>query len=281
MLYDDYIKEALKETLNIYGPDTVGRMEDFKTFFEDATLLSAFKGHQLAFTSAGNTPTYNISQSLIGSGISKTGQLPIGRCYLTNILEDDNIQSIVDEKLAQKMDGLINKMQGKGNEYGITRYISENPKSDPNAFEMVDVLSTYNNLVAFGKTLPEDVKSELDNMFSHRKQNFIENGIGTDSAAYRICEFCHDTNDFASYPIPAVTIAAMSKIASLDLYSRQQIRDDGPLFDNVSEVEAVMNYFNASNNLKPGFLDEFKKDLESIYNMAKQNRQKNNQQSRD
>lgn len=34
MLYDDYIKESLNETINIYGPDTVGRMEDFKTFLK-------------------------------------------------------------------------------------------------------------------------------------------------------------------------------------------------------------------------------------------------------
>ncbi|MCI8546359.1 MAG: hypothetical protein HFJ44_03910 [Clostridia bacterium] len=280
MLYDDYIKESLNETINIYGPDTVGRMEDFKTFFEDATLLSAIKGHQLAFTSAGNIPTSNISQALIGSGINKSGQLPIGRCYLTNILDDENLQKIIDEKLNQKMVGLINKVQGKGNEYGINRYIAENPKSDPNAFEMVDVLSTYNNLIAFGKTPPENVKSDLDTMFSHRRQNFIENGIGLDSAAYRICEFCHNPNNFASYPIPAVTIAAMRKIASLDLYSRQQIRDGGKLFDNVREVETVKNYFNASNNIKPVFLDTFKVDLENLYDMAKENRQKNNQQSR-
>ena len=72
----------------------------------------------------------------------------------------------------------------------------------------------------------------------------------------------------------------MRKIASLDLYSRQQIRDGGKLFDNVREVETVKNYFNASNNIKPVFLDTFKVDLENLYDMAKENRQKNNQQSR-
>ncbi len=39
---------------------------------------------------------------LIGSGINKSGQLPIGRCYLTNILDDENLQKIIDEKLNQK-----------------------------------------------------------------------------------------------------------------------------------------------------------------------------------
>lgn len=281
MLYDEYINEALKETLNIYGPDAFGRMDEFRSFFEDATVLSFVKEHDAVFTSAGNVATVNIKQALIGSGISKNGQLPIGRCYLTHELEDDTMQNRVHEKLNEKTEALINKMKGRGNEYGINRYLAENPKSDPNAFEMVDVLSTYHNLVACGKTPPEDIKADLDNMFAQRKQNFIENGIGTDGAAYRICEFCYQPENLEDYPLPAVTIAAMRKIASLDLYSRQQIRDQGPLFDNVAEVEGVKNYFNASNEVKPGFLDQFRGDLENIYTMAKENREKNHQKERE
>lgn len=281
MLYEEYIKEVLKETLTIYGPDAFNRLEDFRIFFEDATLLSAMKGHQILFTSAGNIPTSNIRQSLIASGIQKSGQLPIGRCYLTNILEDNNIQDIAEKKLDDKMKILTSRMRGEGGEYGINRYIAENPNSDPNAFEMVDMFSTYNNLVAFGKNPPEDIKTDLDSMFSHRKRNFIENGIGTDSAAYRMCEFCYRPENLEDYPLPAVTIAAMRKIASLDLYTRQQVRDGGPLFDNVAEVETIKNYFRASDSVKPGFLDAFKDDLENIYHTARENNEKNNQKQRD
>lgn len=200
----------------------------------------------------------------------------MGRCFLTNMLDDKNINSIVEKNLHNKMTHLINKIRGGNGEYGVNKYLSENPKSDPNAYEIVDVLTAYNNLVALGKELPEDIKKDLDNMFYQRKQNFIENGIGTDSASYRICEFCYKPENLDDYPLPAVTIATLRKIASLDLYSRQQIRDNGLLFDNVSEVETVLNYFKASNDVKPGYLDMFKLDLANIYNMARKNREKSN-----
>lgn len=38
MLYDEFIKKVLNETLSIYGPDTIGHMEQFKEFFEDSIL---------------------------------------------------------------------------------------------------------------------------------------------------------------------------------------------------------------------------------------------------
>lgn len=66
----------------------------------------------------------------------------------------------------------------------------------------------------------------------------------------------------------------MKKLASLDLYSRQQIRDSGPLFDNIAEVETVKNYFAASNTIKPEFLNQFKEDLENLYNVTKENKDK-------
>lgn len=275
MLYEEYIKEALIQTINIYGPDAIGHIEEFKEFFENATLLSAIKGHRMYFTSAGEMLTSNIYQALIGSGINKNGKLPIGKCYISEELEDDNIQNIIEKKLDSSMQNLIDRMKA------INEYIAENPKSDPNAFEMVDVISTYNNLVAFGKNPPESIKQDIDKMFFHRKQNFIENGIGTDSVAYKICEFCYNKDNLNKYPLPAVTIAAMRKIASLDLYSRQQERDGGQLFDNVTEVEAVKNYFNASNVVNPGFLEQFKGDLENIYNMAKDNKERNNEREKD
>ena len=146
MLYDDYIKESLNETINIYGPDTVGRMEDFKTFFEDATLLSAIKGHQLAFTSAGNIPTSNISQALIGSGINKSGQLPIGRCYLTNILDDENLQKIIDEinKIFKEHDDLI--LEGTNKAFDLPEFQkAELAKNFMNVLDAKDLVSEVLN----------------------------------------------------------------------------------------------------------------------------------------
>ena len=275
MLYDEFIKNVLNETLSIYGPDTIGHMEQFKEFFEDSILYSAIKGNRIIVTSADNMVTSNIQQALIGSGIKKDGLLPIGgKCYSTNILDDNNIPSIVKTKLETKTNALVNKMKGGNDEYGINKFIAENPNSDPNAYEIVDVVTTYNNLIASGQNIPDDIKTDINNMFSHRKKNFAENGIGLDSAAYRICEFCYNPENSGNYPLPAVTIEAMKKLASLDLYSRQQIRDNGPLFDNVAEVETVKNYFKASNSIKPGLLEPFKQDLDNIYNMAKENKDK-------
>lgn len=71
MLYKDYISRALKEVLNIYGPDTVGHLNEFKYFFEDYTLLSVINGENVLFASAGDVPTKNIRQALIGSGLIK------------------------------------------------------------------------------------------------------------------------------------------------------------------------------------------------------------------
>lgn len=280
MKYKQYIEEAVKETRNNYGPDAYGHIEEFREFFEDATRVSVLQGAKPIFTSAGDTPTDNIRQALIGSGINKKGQLPIGRSFLTNQLEDDEMQNIIDEYLDAKMQNLIDVIKGSEKEYGVNRYLEENPNSDPNAFQMVDLFTTYNNLVACGRTPREDIKAELDNMFSQRKRNFIENGIGTDNAAYRMCEFCYKPESSDDYPLPAVTIAAMRKIASLNLYSRQQERDGKPLFDNVAEVEQVRNYLNASNIVKPNFLKEFEHDLEQIYGMAKDSKEKNKENQR-
>lgn len=282
MKYEEYIKEALKETLTIYGPDAYGHIEEFREFFEDATILSAMRGEtKQVFSSAGDTPTNNIRQALIGSGINKKGQLPMGRSFLTKQLEDDEMQNIIDEYLDAKIQNLIDVIKGSEKEYGVNKYLRENPNSDPNAFQMVDLFTTYNNLVACGRTPPEDIKADLDNMFSQRKRNFIENGIGTDNVAYRMCEFCYKPQSLDDYPLPAVTIAAMRKIASLDLYSRQQERDGKLLFDNVAEVEEVRNYLNASNIVKPNFLKKFEDDLEQIYGMAKDNKEKNNEKNKE
>lgn len=46
----------------------------------------------------------------------------------------------------------------------------------PDAYEMVDVFTMYHNLIASDRGVSEDLKSDLDDIFSHRKQNFIENG---------------------------------------------------------------------------------------------------------
>lgn len=272
MLYDEFVKNVLNETLSIYGPDTIGHMEQFKEFLEDSILSSAIKGNKIAVTSASNMVTSNVQQALIGSGIKKDGLLPIGgKCYSTNVLDDNNMPNIVKMQLEAKTNSLVSKMKGK---YGINKYIADNPNSDPNAYEIVDVLTTYNNLVASGQNIPDDIKADIDNMFLHRKKNFAQNGIGLDSTAYKICEFCYNPENSGNYPLPAVTIEAMKKLASLDLYSRQQIRDKGPLFDNVAEVETVKNYFAASNTINPGFLDQFKEDLENLYNVTKENKDK-------
>ncbi len=274
--YDNYMKEAVSQVINIYGPDAIGhKLEEFKTFFEDYTMIASIKGRQSVFSSASDTPTQNLQQALIASGIQKEGKLPIGKCFYTIKLEDDDLQDTIEQKLTHKLEDLEAKMRGGKGYYGINRYISENPHSDPNAYEMVDVLTTYHNLVACGKQPSNDLKQDIDAMFQKRKQNFIENGIGTDSAAYRICEFCQNSGNLGKGPIPEVTIAAMRKIASLDLYTRQQERDHGVPFDNVAEVEGVRNYFHASENLQPGFLDRFQEDLERIYTMAKENKEKN------
>lgn len=278
MLYKEYIDEAAKEVVKIYGPDAMGnRIEKFRNFFEDATISSVINSGRAYFSSASNIPTLNLSQALIGAGINKKGELPMGRWFITNELKDSNIENIIEEILNNKMKNLINTMKGGEGKHGVNRYLAENPKSDPNAYEIVDTITTYNNLVACGKTPPEDIKTDLDNMFSQRKKNFMENDIGMDNAAYKMCEFCYQPESLDDYPLPAVTIEAMKKIASLDLYSRQQERDGKTLFDNVAEVENLKNCFYASQIIKPGFLDDFTDDLNLLYNKTKENREKNNQ----
>lgn len=84
------IEEATIQVVQVFEPD-IEAVAKFQAAFTKVVIDDALNGLAnsktddglfYGFTSAGNVATNNITSALIESGISPTGNLPEGRCFL-------------------------------------------------------------------------------------------------------------------------------------------------------------------------------------------------------
>lgn len=90
----DLIDNAVIQTANIFSPEEA-QLESFHDVFACIVVDEVLSGYSYGrtsedrlygFTSASNIPTSNMKQALIETGISTTGTLPEGYCFLSTFL---------------------------------------------------------------------------------------------------------------------------------------------------------------------------------------------------
>lgn len=167
-------------------------------------------------------------------------------------------------------------MEGRIN--GVLNYIQENPKSDPNAFEMNDICFGYADLLVEAKELGavaemDAVKEKFQAMMSYRMPQFLDPEQGLD---------CYSLYDYFSHSLEVIATSSslgseeekqgLNSVCGVNLYVHQRMRnlgreqlDDVTIYDNSSEYLNLLTflekYFTTSSH---------KTDVEAVTNMVEE-----------
>lgn len=201
-----------------------------------------------------------VDASLIASGVSKDALESI--MPLTS--EEMNFSQLVSVKYARKV---LAKMDTKTLNAPLLKrlewsrnYICENPQSDPNAYELIELMIAQHEREAgyIPAEMPEYAFAygACQGMWRIRKEQFEDPvhypHLQNASLAYQICSDLYRDTSFRPYP--QMTAFALKKMAGIDLYVAQFGID---AFDNREELKTVLEHVEAAKLVQPSLISRY------------------------
>jgi hypothetical protein len=224
-LNDEQIKSLDKELTKSY-------IKGFIKSYANYQPTTEVEKYDIQIASSGGIPVNDIKVALIAADVSRDGKLPLGKNFLT-YYEEGVIERQPKEEFDFRKQKIENRLEF------VAKWIKNNPDTDPNLYEMMELNIDVANCL--GK-ISERAKDNYRYINQKRIPEMISKmGINHNDPIY---ELYIGSYDFGLEGVPITVSSNMKsllcKLGGIYGYIKQQIRDHGiSNYDNTEELNYV------------------------------------------